>query len=420
MARGPAPVLLHALLFSLGFMKPAVMLLGFVSVATDFIFVALLLVWGWTLVRRRARFEWDPAFGWLGVYFGAMLLSAVVAGDPSTSAPKLLTQVYLLGLAVILTQLVTSRAALRSAIGWWLAGSAVVAAIGCVSLASFLVDPGNALYAATRFHFGTLQPGAYPRLSISFANANMACNYLTVSLVLLLLARKLGWIGRGTFLWFGAAILLCAAATISPGIGGVLMVLWLWVWLDQRKQRPRRASLALAVGVGAATLFVAATAATPILHPTAPFLIDIPFSGTKLAPSGRLMVWIDAWRNFSDHPLFGQGIGGDAVHVRYLNPSGEQEHLTDAHNIFLSIAAQCGFIGLAALGALIVHAARRARPMTFAMGEAAAVRTALGLGLAVAFLYEGLGGSFEDARHLWVLLGLLLAASRVAQSPVGT
>ena len=26
---------------------------------------------------------------------------------------------------------------------------------------------------------------------------------------------------------------------------------------------------------------------------------------------------------------------------------------------------------------------------------------------------QGLGGSFEDARHLWVLFGLLLAAERI-------
>jgi hypothetical protein len=40
---------------------------------------------------------------------------------------------------------------------------------------------------------------------------------------------------------------------------------------------------------------------------------------------------------------------------------------------------------------------------------------ALGLAFLVAFAYEGLGGAFEDARHLWVLFGLFLAAKRLEQ-----
>jgi len=38
------------------------------------------------------------------------------------------------------------------------------------------------------------------------------------------------------------------------------------------------------------------------------------------------------------------------------------------------------------------------------------------LAFLVAFAYEGLGGSFEDARHLWVLFGLFLASGRLAEA----
>jgi hypothetical protein len=42
----------------------------------------------------------------------------------------------------------------------------------------------------------------------------------------------------------------------------------------------------------------------------------------------------------------------------------------------------------------------------------------IGLGLIFLniFAYQGLTGSFEDARHVWVVLGLLMAASKASLS----
>jgi O-antigen ligase len=127
------------------------------------------------------------------------------------------------------------------------------------------------------------------------------------------------------------------------------------------------------------------------------------------------MIWTDALHHFLADPLTGRGIGVDPVLVHYLNPSGELETSTDAHNVFLSIAAQCGIVGLAALVALIAHLARRGLPLTLDEGSPAAMRTAIGIGLAATLVYEGLGGSFEDARHLWVGFGLLIASDRIAR-----
>jgi hypothetical protein len=35
-------------------------------------------------------------------------------------------------------------------------------------------------------------------------------------------------------------------------------------------------------------------------------------------------------------------------------------------------------------------------------------RIGLGLAFISAFFYQGIGGSYEDARHLWVLIGFFL------------
>jgi O-antigen ligase len=128
------------------------------------------------------------------------------------------------------------------------------------------------------------------------------------------------------------------------------------------------------------------------------------------------MIWTDALRNFAAHPLTGRGIGIDPVMVKYLDPSGELETSTDAHNAFLSIAVQCGAIGLIALLLLVWHIATRVFPLRIDAGAPAVIRTGVGLGLLIGFVYEGLGGSFEDARHLWVAFGLLLASDRLSEA----
>ena len=81
--------------------------------------------------------------------------------------------------------------------------------------------------------------------------------------------------------------------------------------------------------------------------------------------------------------------------------------------MFLNVAVQCGLVGLAALLALIGHILRRTVPLRLPNNVAGVFRIAIGLGLLNGLVYQGLGGSFEDARHLWFALGLLLASSRL-------
>jgi O-antigen ligase len=241
----------------------------------------------------------------------------------------------------------------------------------------------------------------------------MLCNYLTVSLCLLLAALRLRWLPNLPFVALLAGALVAALFTFSPGLAGVVLAIGLWFWLTWRERRPALAGASLLAGLTAAALSIPAMAFTPILHATAPYLIDVPGSGLVLAPSGRLMIWTDAVRSFLADPLIGRGIGQEAVLVRYLDPEGNLQRLTDAHNSFLSIAVQCGIAGLAALAAIVIDSARRTGPLRLLADQSNALRLAIGLAFLNGFAFQGLGGSFEDARHLWVLLGLLLAAERL-------
>lgn len=408
--------LLGLCLLGLAFMQPAVPLLGFTAVPGDFLFAALFALGAVLVLLGPLRPVVDRAYWFIGAYFLAMFASAAASPAPAIAAAKLATQAYLLALPLILCSLVRDESSLRSAIRWWLGGTALVAASALVSLALFAVAPAHRLLDLTLYHFGTLPPGDYPRLRLTFLNANLACNYLTVSLALALAARHNGWIDRAPFAVLLGGILLAATATISPGLGGIVLALGVWLWLALRERNPALARPVLAATIAVALAAIAALALTPILHPTAPYWVRLPLLDLTLAPSGRLMTWSDAFANFLDRPILGRGIGSDAAAIAYRDPSGGLQHLTDAHNMFLNIAAQCGIVGLAALCALIVHAAARTLPLRLPRNAAGTIRLAAGLGLLNGLVYQGLGGSFEDARHLWVLFGLLLAADRIERA----
>lgn len=243
----------------------------------------------------------------------------------------------------------------------------------------------------------------------------MASNYLTVSLMLLLVARRLGWIGVRLSFWLLGGVLLCAVSTISPGLGGFVMAIGTWVWILKHERRPIMAKAFLTGGLLVGLLFVLAMAVTLIPHPTAPFPIHVPLIDIELAPAGRLIIWIDAVRNFLADPLLGRGIGADAVDVRYQNPSGYLQTLTDAHNMFLNVAVQTGVVGLAALTAIVVFVWRHSFSVRLLHEEQTTAVVGLGIAFLIAFAYEGLGGSFEDARHHWVLFGLFLGAKRLPE-----
>jgi len=147
------------------------------------------------------------------------------------------------------------------------------------------------------------------------------------------------------------------------------------------------------------------------------FLIAItisPVSIPTLAPSSRVLTWTGAWHTFLAHPYLGRGLGLEVADVRYLNASGSYEMLTDAHNTWLSVMAQDGVVGLTALTLVVVTLARRIRMPDLGAPSISIVRRGLELALVGGFLYQTLSGSFENTRHVWVLMALVDAAQGLA------
>lgn len=406
-ALSPSAWLLLALIFALPLMNPPV---RGQLVAADLLFLLLMAVLGFEVLTRRRRLRWLPGFGALLAYGFALAPSLLSSSNLGASLFKYGTEFYLIGLAAVTASIVDSETMFGRAVAAWLAGTTVVALLALAALVAFATGWAPWLLTYSSYDFGSLPPGAYPRLSLTFVFSNMACNYLTVSLGLLFWARLSGYVGRGIFALMLAGILIAALSTISPGLGGIALLGGLCLHTMRRGDQPTLARVALVLGIAAAALFLLALTVTPVAYPAAPFEMRLP-GGIALYPSVRILVWSAALEQFLHHPLIGMGIGVDPVHVRYLNPSGALEQLTDAHNIFLSIAAQCGIVGLAGLGAIIAMAVRRTGRIS---GDLR--RFLLGATFLDVFVYQGLGGSFEDTRHIWVLLGLLVAASRLELS----
>lgn len=405
--------------FSLPFMHHSVRVGGLAAVPSDFLFLICGAAFVLALLRGETRLRWHGFFWLVAAYFAAMVLSALTAADPARSALKLATQVYLLILPVLVYNLVQSLADIRRIFTWWLMGSAVVGLVGTVTLIMFYAGVEPARLSFSLHEHETLPPGDYPRLQATFLYPALLGNYLTVSLLMLLAARRIDWVGLPLF----ALLLILGGATaafsLTPGLGGIALGLGLWWWLSRRHSKPKTARLSLIGGVGAALSFILVATVTPIIHSTAPFLIDLPGFEQPFAPSVRMLTWIESVRNFMESPLLGRGIGDTGLYVHYIGPSGTHHYLTDAHNVYLNILVQCGLVGLLALLALILRVARDTRPIQFDDTASATLRLALGIAWLNAFAYQGFTGSYEDARWLWVLLGLLLAVRGTVDEHAG-
>ena len=390
--------------FALFWMREPLTVGGLPVLPADLVFLFAALLWAAALLAGGARVRWSAGFWPLATYWVALAISALFSSDPRTSALKLATEVYLMALPVLTYNLVETPADLRRLFSYSLCGAAIVAVMGTGTLLLFPFFGGHSFLAWPLHHFGTLPPGPYPRLQLTFDYPAMMANYLALALMMVILAQRLGWIGTRLALLLGGGILVSALFALTPGFGGLLVMLGVWIWNRNRRTALGGAALTLAVAAG--VLEVAVASVTPILHRTAPFVIHVPGLALPLAPSVRLLAWIDAARNFIAHPLVGRGIGVDAVHVPYASPEGGFGIVTDAHDMFLSLAAQAGIVGVVGIAALVIYAFRR-----MARGNDVV------FGLALAFLsglvVQGLVGSFEDARHLWLAYGLLLVAARL-------
>jgi O-antigen ligase len=133
--------------------------------------------------------------------------------------------------------------------------------------------------------------------------------------------------------------------------------------------------------------------------------------GVRIDPTQRLLTWIGALQTFLARPILGKGLGLGVAEVYFMPPSGQMQLLTDAHNTLLSVAGQAGLLAAVAIVLICISVVRRTLP--FDLTGRDVLRAALGIAFISAFLAQGVVGSFEDSRHLWVLIGMVVACRKL-------
>jgi len=396
-------------------MQPGMNFSGLQTTLTDGIFLLTLSLFTIAWLSGKTSLCRDPIYKYLAAFLLAMAVSAAFSIVPRTSVLKFAGIGYLIGLAVLTINVVRNERLLKSAILVWIAASTAVSLIGAITVVLFYVDRTSPWHSMFLHHYGSLPVGNYPRIQSTFLYPAMLCNYLTAGIFLILTSFKLGWIKNKPTAFCLILHGIAAIFTLTPGLGGLVFAIALWVgFLFIERERPLYGRIAFTAGslVFIVSMAVSAFSIWPIS--TSPFTLDL--FGLRIDPTQRLLAWRDALGTFLQHPLFGKGVGLGVANVRFQAPSGQMQILTDAHNTFLSIAGQAGILGLATFLALMIATLRRG--MIFRIGEV--TKKPISLAMTIAFVsgiaFQGLVGSFEDARHLWVLLGLIVAASRIEVS----
>jgi len=394
---------------SLAIQKPSLLIVSGLSLtATDFVFPISLVLTATAVLFRKLRIRRSTLYLLFGVYICAFVLATLFSPNIARSAVKVFATVYLVGIAVTASIVLDSEFRLKIVVLTFLAASCIPILIGLLTIVIFYAAPENSLLPYLTYHYGAVPVGNYPRLSSTFVSASMFCNYLNVSLIFLLGAFGRNWISAGCF-WVGlSAILITSIFTISAGLGAVFLAVGIWIWYKQPNAAGGRSSFVAGISIFVLSLVVSFVALKP--YDTAPYSFHLPFFNVELFPSSRLLVWSDAIKIFFANFFFGNGPGSASASVVFQNSEGTFSYLTDAHNSFLSVATQTGIIGLAAFVALTVYLIK----LGFKQPRDEPLRYALAIGFLTAFVFQGLTGSFEDARHLWFLIGVLIAAEMIS------
>ncbi|MBX3268095.1 MAG: O-antigen ligase family protein [Acidobacteria bacterium] len=401
------------LIFSLGFMQPNIRFSGMRLQATDILFPLLFVGCIAVAVKERFAVRPDRTFVLIAVYFLTLASAAVFSVRPAASFPRLAGELFLVLLALGTAFIVRSEKDIRFAVFAWIAASSLVCLVAVVTAALFYIDRDNLLLNYTLHHYGSLPPGNYPRVHSTFVYPAMLANYLTVSIVFLLFGKVKEWFRRSFWPLF-VLHLAAAGFTVTPGLGGLILGIGLFVWVFRDPANsPRLAFVALAIGILAAIGSVVVSAVTTRPISSSPFWFE-PF-GYRIDPTQRLLTWIGAWQTMLEYPLTGRGLGLDVARVYFEAPSGQKQMLTDAHNTWLNIGGQAGIPGFLASITLTIALIGRSLPLRISEA-ASSSRAMLGVAFIAAFVAQGFVGSFENARHLWVLIGLLLASARMREA----
>lgn len=389
-------------------------ILGIHVFATDLIFAAAFVFWRVSLSKGAIQFDRRYLL-FVAAFFLAFLISAVFSTEPQRSLLKLVGVFYLIAVSLVIADLVRDLGFLKKLVYAWVVGSIITLLGTAIGLIGFYIGFDTMATNLFLFHSGSLPPGNYPRVRAFFENPNMTANYLNIAVMIVLGACLAKWISIRFAVSLAALLLGAAIVTISPGLGGIVISIGLWIAFGFGLSTRTRAVILTSV-LSAALLVLLATVISPITREPEN-TVKIPFTEIRVEPSVRFLVWKNAIERGLEFPIIGRGAGTDAAHVRYQVLSGQKQLLRDAHQAWLNVFGQAGLVGLAAFVGLCGYLFSICRFRSTDGSERSTMLAACSCAFVGAFLFQNLFGSFEDARQLWVLIGMLVGLA--AKNDVG-
>lgn len=375
---------------------------------SDLFFVAACGSWMLDLLKGRAKLKRNWFYLPLAIYLIAVICSALLSINPLQSSVKLLGKIYLVTLAAMTFNLVSTFAFFRRVAQAWMIGTLITILACLVAIAMFYAGFGESAKFLS-YDYASLPVGYYPRVRGLSGFPALLCNYLNVSLMIIVAMHLADWLSASWFWLLFTGICVCALFSFSPDLGGVYLSAGLagWLWLRNREYKlAGHLVLAGSIALAMAVFFSAAV----LLFDRGPQGIYSPLLQGQFRPSARALLWRGAFETFTQYPIFGHGVGTKVANVRFIVPSGKEHVLNDAHNTALSVAAETGLFGLLSFAALIAFLLKNQLPLSFSSGLNQTVKTCFVVALIGALFYQSLTGSFEDSRHLWVLFGLMVSA----------
>jgi len=381
---------------------------GLVVPVADLVFVIASAAFLFGLITKKAKIYWSWFYLPLGFYLVALILSTLASINPQLSALKLVGKIYLIGLAVLSFNLVRSTGFMRRVVAAWQVGTVVTVVCSLAGIILFYLGLKSRSINLVLHGHGSLPEGNYPRIQGLFEYPAMLCNYLSVSLMLALMMRSAGWLSTRWLRLLAIGILVTALFTFTPGLGGMALSVGIWVSLYLKEHdRTKLSRMALVPAITIALAFLVASAVT--LFSYTPSGTESPLAHAEVKAARRTIAWQTAFETFKQYPILGRGVGMPVSFAPFVDPSGARGILTDAHNTYLSVAGESGLFGVLAFAGIIVYLLRGLYPLQLYGPLNLVIKTCLTLALIDAFLFQGLVGSFEDTRHLWILFGMLAA-----------
>ncbi len=372
---------------------------------SDLIFVVALIAWFLALILKIKKVRWSYFYLFLAGYAIAVTLSTISSVNPSQSAAKLLGKFYLILIAFLTFNILSSADIFKKVLKAWIFGTGLslfCSLAGIVLFYAGLKNPKQNLVVHPIF--GSLPVGDYPRIEGFFDYPSMFCNFLGLSWMLVILMVSVGWLKHNKFRLFAFAFWIVLFFTLTPGIGGVLLSTSCFLQKRFENSKNRFLSrLILFAGVSAAvvSLFVASIT----LFAYSPDGSKIPLTDGNFSPSHRAEAWKTGFQTFLQNPILGRGIGMPVAESRFTDPSGRNQLLTDAHNTYISVLGETGLVGFITFFAIVWFVVFKLKRQPSENEFYKTAKFCLLLAFADMFFYQSLTGSYEDARHLWILFG---------------